>query len=129
MTITVTREHQTKQLQAAIKTAAMPWQPQETVKAILHRAARVLGIPGERLRNLYYGRSYPEWCEAETIFLKAEQHRAKEAARVRMEWEFIRTDAAQAALSGRRDHARRRLAGLDVGSTGALEPVGEPSFF
>ena len=103
------------EMQSITRRAAEPWQPGDSVKAAIGRAARTLGIGYRRARSFWYGESVAVRA------IEADQMRAAEALlltrrRQRLEHELA---AIKARLNGADEKEAGHAAGLDRGEAGS----------
>jgi hypothetical protein len=110
------------EMQAITRNAAGPWQPGDSVKAAIGRAARTLGIGYRRARSFWYGEQVAvrafeadRMRAAETLLLGERQRRLEhELAAIR-----ARLDAADQEEAAAHAVVARREAG-----SGVKEPLG-----
>jgi hypothetical protein len=112
------------EMQSITRNAAGPWQPGDSVKAAIGRAARALGINYRRARSFWYGESVAvrateadRMRAAETLMLKQRRQRLEqELATIK-----AKLDAADQAEAGAAaDLDRRDTDGC--GQTAAVRP-------
>lgn len=111
------------EMQSITRSAAGPWQPGDSVKAAIGRAARTLGIGYRRARSFWYGEAVSvrafeadRMRAAEQLLLQQRQRRLMQelaAIRARLDASDQAEDSASAAVD-------RRKAGC-----GGQEPVGQ----
>jgi hypothetical protein len=102
------------EMQSITRRAAEPWQPGDSVKAAIGRAARTLGIGYRRARSFWYGESVAVRA------IEADQMRAADSLaltqrRQRLEHELA---AIKARLKGADEKEAGHAAGVDRGETG-----------
>lgn len=118
----------TSEMQAITRHAAEPWQPGDSVKAAIGRAARTLGIGYRRARSFWYGEHVAvRACEADQmraaeLALLAQRERRLEhelaAIKARLDAGDEASPGAAAAVARRRGGGGAEAAGVVRGEAG-----------